>query len=382
MSTNKLPTILFLNHWAKNMGGAEHSLLDIIAETAKTAQCHLITSEEGVFTQKAKQYGAICHVAPCKMKDRVFLRKNLFLFLFSFIDIISFLRYVYNIQKLAQNIQPQIIHANVPKSHIALCFLWFRGYKVFHMREIFPKLSFANIVYLVLFPLKKCSVISISQAVHNNLPFRLKSKSTVIYNGIAIPSNTKDFSNLKQAVRLLYLGRIVPWKGCHLLIDIFYEVKRMFPEHTLSLSLVGDSYYWSKDYRQNLLLQIKSHSLESCCSLLPHTDDIASVFLQHDIFVNASVNEPFGRSIAEAMAAGLAVVSFNTGGIGELVVHKETGLLVEDKNNTGFIEALCELIRDEDKIPEMGKKARIRAMELFNREIQIQRIVDFIKQKI
>src|SRR3954465_11599418 len=89
------------------------------------------------------------------------------------------------------------------------------------------------------------------------------------------------------------------------------------------------------------------------------------------VFVCPSVYEPLGIVNLEAMACGTAVVASDVGGIPEVVVHGETGLLVPyDESATpafeaGLATAVNELVRDTDRADAMGRAGRSRAVELF-----------------
>ncbi len=302
--------------------------------------------------------------------------------LFSFGDIIAFVRYAAALRLLAKRLNPDVIHANVPKSHVAVflvALFGFRGRCCFHIREIFNKNSIPFLAYAALFPKSKSVVISISHAVENSLPPSMRRKSTVIYNGVAVGGKLQSPVVRNPQLRLLYLGRIVPWKGCHILVDILSALRLRIFGQAVSLSLVGDSTYWSQDYRATLSTKIKNEGMNDSCSLLPHTSDVRDALLSHDLFVNASRLEPFGRSMAEAQAAGLPVVSFDSGGVKEVVSHGETGFLVPYGDVNAFVDAVGRFAQDRALIRTMGDKGYERAKKYFNREIQIPAMWDFLR---
>ena len=385
MSGNKTPIILFLNHWAKRLGGAEHSLLDILYFASNDFKCHLATSESGLLIEKASQKNIECHVEPCAASlENVRRWDFLYTLFFSWQDIIAFIIYVFRLRKLVLKIKPSLIHANVPKSHIALFLLSKIGYKgncCFHMREIFREKSFPTVIYKTFFPHRKGTIIAISNAVKNNLPLSLHYKAKVIYNGVSVTPSPKKYLE-KNTLKLLYLGRIVPWKGCHLLIDILSMTLKKYPSKLIELSLVGDTLYWSKDYRDELMKKIETLPLPSCCHLHPNTDDPDSVFVTHDIFCNASLHEPFGRVIAEALGSGLPVVAFNTGGIPEIVEHMESGILVPEGDINSFTKAIGRFIEKPDLIEKMGLNGRKRVECFFNRNKQMPIISNFLRSQI
>jgi glycosyltransferase involved in cell wall biosynthesis len=385
MSGSERHTVLFINHWATDMGGAEHSLLDILAAMAGRCDCHLVTSEDGRLATRARAAGVSCHVVPCALKQRGFLRNRLFsAILASPLDVLSFVKYVFGVRGLVRRLRPCFIHANVPKSHIALFFLSRLGYRgacCFHMRELFAEGgSAAVLLYGILFPRRRSAVIAISRAVQTSLPKRMREASVVIYNGVAVEMRPKPQDRTLAGMRLLYCGRIVPWKGCHILVEMLFELKAGLPSAALSLTLAGDTSYWPQDYRARLAEDIRGRGLDNCCFLLPNTDDVRALYARHDVFVNASSREPFGRSIAEAQGAGLPVVSFASGGVGEIVRHGDTGFLVPHGDKEAFVKALGKFVEQPELVRTMGDRGYERAKECFNREIQVPKIWEYIME--
>jgi hypothetical protein len=68
--------------------------------------------------------------------------------------------------------------------------------------------------------------------------------------------------------------------------------------------------------------------------------------------------ETFSLVVAEAMGLSLPVVGTYCGGVEELVIPNETGLLVQAGDHTSAAKALCEVIEDREKRREFGKRGR------------------------
>jgi trehalose synthase len=84
------------------------------------------------------------------------------------------------------------------------------------------------------------------------------------------------------------------------------------------------------------------------------------------IAVQKSFAEGFGLTVAEAMWKSRPVVASAVGGIVEQIVHRETGLLVDDPaDRAEFGDALCALLGDPVEAERLGVNARVRATELF-----------------
>ena len=123
--------------------------------------------------------------------------------------------------------------------------------------------------------------------------------------------------------------------------------------------------------------------------MLPRPELIA-VLAASDVFVCPSVYEPLGIVNLEAMAVGLPVVGSATGGIPDVIVDGETGLLVpieQVQDGTGtpidparfeadLAERLTTLVTDTETAKAMGQAARRRVEEHFAWEAIAQRTMD------
>lgn len=106
---------------------------------------------------------------------------------------------------------------------------------------------------------------------------------------------------------------------------------------------------------------------------IPH-GSAPSFMRQLDIFLHPSAGEAFGLTVLEAMAAGRPVVGLAAGGLREVVVHGETGFLVEETGGGGMKSSLSaclmNLIRDPELRGRMGTSGRERVVGTFSiREI-------------
>lgn len=105
--------------------------------------------------------------------------------------------------------------------------------------------------------------------------------------------------------------------------------------------------------------------------MLPR-EDVRQVLTHATVFVCPSVYEPQGIVNLEAMGCETAVVASDVGGIPEVVVHGETGVLVHyDAREpaafeAGLAEAINELVARPDRAADMGRAGRVRAIEAFS----------------
>ncbi len=100
--------------------------------------------------------------------------------------------------------------------------------------------------------------------------------------------------------------------------------------------------------------------------------DVAAVLPLMDLFVCPSLYEGFGIAIVEAMAAGRPVIASAVGGIPEIIVHEDTGLLVPAGDAVVLADAMATLLTHPDRARAMGARGRQRVQERFSIETAVQ----------
>ncbi|WP_148571663.1 glycogen synthase [Nocardioides caldifontis] len=114
--------------------------------------------------------------------------------------------------------------------------------------------------------------------------------------------------------------------------------------------------------------------------MLPR-EDVRQVLTHATVFCCPSVYEPLGIVNLEAMACETAVVASRVGGIPEVVVDGETGLLVDldpadpEDFERRLAAAVDELVRDPERAARMGSAGRARAVERFGWDAVAERTV-------
>ncbi|MBK8047643.1 MAG: glycosyltransferase family 4 protein [Anaerolineales bacterium] len=150
----------------------------------------------------------------------------------------------------------------------------------------------------------------------------------VLYGGIdgsAFAAAGAVRKHWEQGLRLLYAGRIEPMKGVHTIVGALVTL-RASGHQDMTLDIVGGG---DPDYMGDLQRQVEDGGLSQSVRMLGPVkrDDMPALMAQYDVLVFSSEwEEPFARTVMEAMASGLLVVGTLTGGTGELLVEGETGL--------------------------------------------------------
>jgi starch synthase len=110
--------------------------------------------------------------------------------------------------------------------------------------------------------------------------------------------------------------------------------------------------------------------------------EVVQLLTHATVFVCPSVYEPLGIVNLEAMACETAVVATSVGGIPEVVVDGETGLLVPAADPGALARAVNELVVDPERAAEMGKAGRRRAVEEFSWRAVAERTAELYERLV
>jgi glycosyltransferase involved in cell wall biosynthesis len=129
-----------------------------------------------------------------------------------------------------------------------------------------------------------------------------------------------------------------------------------------------------------LAAQIAELGLANRVTLAGFVSDVPQFMTQLNLFVLPSRSEGLGLVLIEAMAAGLPVVATQVGGIPEVVVHGETGLLVPPEDAGALAAAIRQVLADPALAARMGEAGRIRAAACFSAERMAEQTVALYRE--
>lgn len=157
---------------------------------------------------------------------------------------------------------------------------------------------------------------------------------------------------------ITFLGQISEHKGVLVLLEAaeqMLETRRDFV-----LWLVGAA-SWETGLLETLRDRVKDRGLESAIVFWGYREDIFSFLGKTDIHVCPSLfPEPLSNVVSEAKLAGVPSVVFPSGGLPELIEHKETGFLCRDTSKEALIEGLEYFLQFPDRRKAAGLAARER----------------------
>jgi len=194
----------------------------------------------------------------------------------------------------------------------------------------------------------------------------LRARYGVEARPIPNPVDVERFSSSAPAAVggrkvVLALARLVPVKGIRTLLKAATLVLREDPEVECWVAGDGPERLWLEEKARSL-------GLEGKFRLLGYSSKPEELISQAHLLCMPSLYEPFGMPAAEAGAAGKPVVAARTGGLQEIVVEGETGLLHRPADYADLADKLLTLLTDEKLAARMGVKGRERVNRLFRPE--------------
>jgi glycosyltransferase involved in cell wall biosynthesis len=160
------------------------------------------------------------------------------------------------------------------------------------------------------------------------------------------------------------------WKGQDLFLEAAARVVAAHPGLPVRFFIVGGPIYqtpaqWSES---ELRGRAASHEFTDRVGFVPFQPDPAGVYRALDVVVHASTRpEPFGLTIAEAMAAGRAVVVARAGGAAELITDGVDAVGMPPGDAAALANAVARLAADDELRRRLGRNAHQTALRHFDR---------------
>ena len=155
------------------------------------------------------------------------------------------------------------------------------------------------------------------------------------------------------------VGRLSPEKGHRYLIAGMTDILAHVPQ--ARLWIVGDG-----PLRSKLEAQVRRLNLDERVTFLGYQRDVFAHLARIDILVVPSLSEAFSLVTVEGMAMARPVVGTRVGGIPEIILDGETGLLVPPRDRAALAQACQYLVMHPETGREMGRRGRERVLSHFH----------------
>jgi glycosyltransferase involved in cell wall biosynthesis len=389
--------VLFLNP-VGTVGGAERVLLDLIASlraAVPSAEVHLVAAADGPLVDAARPLGARTQVLPLpasvgEMGDSGLrgapARAALALLGRAPAAAWAAWQHGRRLRRLVEEVRPDVVHSNGIKCHLLTRLARLRATPVvWHVHDFLGRrpLMARGLRWAAR---AAAGAVAVSRAVAVDARTVLgRVPVAVVANGIDTerfapgPGDSARLDRLADlpaagpgVVRVGLVATFARWKGQDVFLRAAERVGALVPGRPVRFYVVGGPLYqthgsqWSEDE-----LRRRGAGLLAAGRLgfAGFQEETAAVYRALDVVVHASTQpEPFGLTIAEAMACGRAVIVARAGGAAELCTPDHDAVAVPPGDADALARAIAELVHDPARRRRLGERARASAVERFRRE--------------
>lgn len=184
------------------------------------------------------------------------------------------------------------------------------------------------------------------------------------------PITREEYDRIfKSRKHILACGRLSHIKGIDTLIEAYSRLPENYSDW--HLDIVGKDEPGG-NYIKKLNSIVDEKGLSKRVHFLGFQTDIKSIMKKHSIYCLTSRSEGFSLTLTEAMASGMATISFELSGPQEITINEIDGLLVENQNIEEMSDGIKRLIEDETLRYRLGLRA-IEDVSRFSKEIVVKK---------
>jgi glycosyltransferase involved in cell wall biosynthesis len=172
-----------------------------------------------------------------------------------------------------------------------------------------------------------------------------RDRLEVVPNGVDLVPDAKPPEALRQELGLPtgrlagVFSRLAPWKGQHVVLDALRKV----PD--LHCIIAGDALFGEEGYARRLKDMVDAAQLGDRVHFLGHRNDVGRLMQACDVVIHPSVDpEPFGRTLVEAMLAGVPLIATDTGAASDILEGGKAGTLVKPNDAGGLAAAITAVL--------------------------------------
>ncbi|MBD1399350.1 glycosyltransferase family 4 protein [Pelovirga terrestris] len=305
---------------------------------------------------------------------------------FPFVRLIQSITYdprlVFQSLRIIKDFKPDILQSHSYKSHV-ICFClkiitgtpwiaffhgWCTGGFKIKLYKYLDKFLFGFADRVV--------VVSNGMASGLNKRWIGKNKIYTIYNAVD-PNEyalTDSTSNIREqygicssAPLIGVVGRFSHEKGHCYFVEALPQIIKKIPG--LKVLFIGDG-----PLQEEIQQQVDQSGLKSHVIFTGYQSNVQNFYREIDLLVLPSLSEGMPNVALEAMLFGKPVVATRVGGVPEVVVDGETGILVDSQNAEQLSAAVIRLFKHPEMLRDFGVSGRERVLSEFNPEERVKKI--------
>lgn len=294
------------------------------------------------------------------------------------------------LREVIEDIDPDVIYVNTSVSLAALIAARRSGIPaVWHLRELFSDVGGEMESPIILRSLIRRSftaladaVIAPSAAIADNMTGKDASSVNIVPNAVDLSQFDIDLpmNEARQRLGLPVTGPIIgvpgmlrPMKGHTFFLEAVVHLIESNPDLIAAVTGAG-----SEAFERDLRAFVDRLGIAANIRFLGVLEDMPSFYRSCDVICVPSRAEPFGRTVIEAMAAGVPVVATDVGGIPEIIDHTRSGWLVPYGDVAALSGRIGTVLDDRVHADRIAAEAARRA----RRDYDSVQYVDRIRQLI
>ncbi|MCS6973555.1 MAG: glycosyltransferase family 4 protein [Cyclobacteriaceae bacterium] len=233
--------------------------------------------------------------------------------------------------------------------------------KLIHHIRLTPQ-SYAGVLYrtwLKILYYKADQIIVVSNVVKKEVIKTIhEQKVEMLYDFISLPEYRFTEEAKTNVVRFLYPANFTPGKGHAYAVEAFRKALR--ENNHLELTFAGDDFDLKKNqlYKKSLINDAADLIDSGKIQFKTGIREVPELYANYDVVLNFSESESFSMTCYEAAWYGLPVIATRCGGPEEIVVHGESGFLVNRGDVDAMANHMLELATDHAKRLNMKYRCR------------------------
>ena len=375
--------VLYAQHTAL-MSGAERSLLEMLAGLPGYIE-PLLACPPGALADEARRRGVRWRPLPATAGS---LKLHP---LHTPVAAAELGRIALRLRRLAKSEDVDLIHANTLQLAVAAGAAPLSRPLVVHVRDSLPDAGAARLVQRWV-DTRSDAVIAISgftarswgrdvdAVIANAVDARRFDPAVVDGSGVRA-----ELGMPAAAPVLSVVAQITPWKGQ---VDAIFALAGVLDEHPdARLVIAGEpkfvfasTRYDNVAYMRELEETVERLDLAGSVHFLGERSDVPELLAASDLLLVPSWEEPFGRTIIEAMAMRVPPLATVRGGPAEIIEDGVDGVLLEPRRPEAWASAASALLADRERLRAMGERGRAKAIARYGRDAQAARVVELYRR--
>jgi glycosyltransferase involved in cell wall biosynthesis len=376
--------VLYVNHTAR-IGGGERSLLELLKGLPEGVTPAL-ACPEGELGAAARRLGipvvAVPEASPSFRLDPVRTPRGL----------VNLGRAALGVRGAARRLRTDIVHANsVRAGLIAAPLSWLGGPPVVvHVRDCLPAGAAADLTRRTIGAGSALVLANSNYTAASFAPNGSRATVRTVYNSVDLAAFDSARIDRDEARSLLGLdpgatalgvvAQITPWKAQDDAIRMLAALRRRGGD--ASLLIVGEAKFArgseafdNPAFERSLQAMVSDLGLAGAVTFLGERADIPDIMSALDLVLVPSWEEPFGRSVIEAMAMETPVIATDVGGPAEIVTDGAEGLLLPPRRPERWAEVAEEVLGAPEELTRMGRTGRQTAVARFGRDRHVEAVL-------